>query len=86
MIKKKTVTFSVEQKKCVATWIEYVIEQPLEDSNDLYKSLKSGTTLCHLISVLASTKFPTFHKETGGLTFKEMENIAYFMQNWFVIR
>jgi hypothetical protein len=84
MIRKKAaaIEYSKEQKKCLATWLEYVIEQPLEDSNDLFKSLKTGTVLCQLISILASIKFPTFHKDTAGLTFKEMENIAYFMQNW----
>jgi hypothetical protein len=34
-----------------------------------------------LISVIRGIKYPTYHKTTDGVAFKEMENIAYFMQH-----
>ena len=68
--------------QAVATWIEYVIEKPfLTPSKTLQQSLKDGTILCQLIAALKPIKFPQYQKEPNGLAFKEMENIAYFMQN-----
>lgn len=76
-----TIHISEEQKATLATWIEYVIEQPLLDTNDLFKSLKDGTVLCQLIATVKPIKFPMYQREPKGLPFKELENIAYFMQN-----
>ncbi|KAF0977805.1 hypothetical protein FDP41_003127 [Naegleria fowleri] len=69
-----------QEKEAIREWIEKVTGEKYSKPNDPYVSLKDGVLLCGLISALRCTKMPTYNKETKGVMFKEMENIAYFMQ------
>ncbi|KAG2388762.1 hypothetical protein C9374_000201 [Naegleria lovaniensis] len=69
-----------QEKEAIREWIEKVTGEKYSKPNDPYTSLKDGVLLCGLISALRCTKMPTYNKETKGVMFKEMENIAYFMQ------
>ncbi|KAL9645672.1 hypothetical protein ABK040_003405 [Willaertia magna] len=71
----------VKYQQSIKSWIETVTSEKFSNPTDLHASLKDGVILCGLISKLRGLKYPNYHKEPKGAMFKEMENIAFFMQN-----
>ncbi|KAL0478379.1 hypothetical protein AKO1_008596 [Acrasis kona] len=69
------------ERNQIGQWIEAINKTKLSHPDDMFQSLKDGTQLSMLISIIRGIKYPTYHKSTDGVVFKEMENVAYFMQH-----
>ncbi|KAG2388025.1 hypothetical protein C9374_000875 [Naegleria lovaniensis] len=72
---------STEDKSFIREWLETVTGLKFVDPNNFHSSLKDGVILCELIVKLRGLKYANYQKEVHGVSFKEMENIAFFIQN-----
>uniref|UniRef100_A0A6B2KXU5 Calponin-homology (CH) domain-containing protein n=1 Tax=Arcella intermedia TaxID=1963864 RepID=A0A6B2KXU5_9EUKA len=68
-----------EWERKVGEWIEDVLGRSIEDTSDLFKSLKSGVVLCHLINAIKPGTITKFNDKPTLHVLMERENINLYL-------
>jgi len=68
-----------EWERKLGEWIEDVVEHEIEDTSDLYKSLKSGVILCELVNKIKSGIIKKYNNKSNLHVLMERENIELYL-------
>jgi len=68
-----------EWERKVGEWVEDALGRSIEDTSDLWKSLKSGVVLCQLVNKIKPGTIPKYNDKKQLHVLMERENINLYL-------